>query len=100
MNGGIGDIYPPLVRSTEEVGVVRSELEQELGFKAPVKVYAGGGDNACGAIGAGIIMVTIRFVVSGHQVLYSMLKAKATMNTRTTYISLIIAFHKHSMLWE
>lgn len=36
---GIGDIYPPLVRSTEEVGVVRSELEQELGFKAPVKVY-------------------------------------------------------------
>ncbi len=52
---GIGDIYPPLVRSTEEVGVVRSELEQELGFKAPVKVYAGGGDNACGAIGAGII---------------------------------------------
>ena len=34
---GIGDIYPPLVRS-EEVGVVRSELEQELGFKAPVKV--------------------------------------------------------------
>ena len=33
------------------------------------------------------LMVTIRFVVSGHQVLYSMLKAKATMNTRTTYIS-------------
>jgi len=52
---GIGDIYPPLVRSTACVGHVRSELAQEVGFTEEVKVFAGGGDNACGAIGAGII---------------------------------------------
>ncbi|MCJ1655562.1 xylulokinase [Staphylococcus sp. NRL 16/872] len=52
---GIGDIYPPLVRSTAFVGEVVPELAQEFGFTEPVKVFAGGGDNACGAIGAGII---------------------------------------------
>lgn len=52
---GIGDVYPPLVRSTAYVGDVMKDLAVELGFTEDVKVFAGGGDNACGAIGAGVI---------------------------------------------
>ncbi|SUM02692.1 xylulose kinase [Staphylococcus devriesei] len=34
---------------------MRTDLAQEIGLTDEVKVFAGGGDNACGAIGAGII---------------------------------------------
>ncbi|OLN14321.1 hypothetical protein BUE67_15640, partial [Corynebacterium diphtheriae] len=51
----IGDVYPSLVKSTDEVGTIQEPLVSELGFTSSVKVFAGGGDNACGAIGAGII---------------------------------------------
>ncbi|MCI2955328.1 xylulokinase [Staphylococcus caprae] len=51
----IHDIYPPLVHSHECVGYIKSSLAKELGFESDVAVYAGGGDNACGAIGAGVI---------------------------------------------
>lgn len=51
----IGDVYPSLVKSTDEVGTIQESLASELGFTSSVKVFAGGGDNACGAIGAGII---------------------------------------------
>ena len=51
----IGDIYPPLVKSHSYVGNVTSSLAKELGLSSDVAVYAGGGDNACGAIGAGVI---------------------------------------------
>ncbi|NYL08594.1 FGGY family carbohydrate kinase, partial [Salmonella enterica] len=47
----IGDVYPSLVKSTDEVGTIQEPLVSELGFTSSVKVFAGGGDNACGAIG-------------------------------------------------
>ena len=51
----IPDIYPSLVNSHECVGYVSELLADELGLKHQVAVFAGGGDNACGAIGAGVI---------------------------------------------
>lgn len=53
------DIFPPLVESQGFIGTVREELAQELGISAAVKVFAGGADNACAALGAGIVSENI-----------------------------------------
>lgn len=46
---------PPLVRSIDCIGTVKQEIAEELGLENAVKVIAGGADNACAAIGAGIV---------------------------------------------
>lgn len=46
---------PPLVEAQAEVGTLTSEIAAETGLPASVRVFAGGADNACGAIGAGIL---------------------------------------------
>ncbi|SCS38020.1 xylulokinase [Staphylococcus caeli] len=51
----LGDIYPKLVESHEFVGNFTEEIKQELGLDYDVAVFAGGADNACGALGAGVI---------------------------------------------
>ncbi|MCT2595940.1 xylulokinase [Staphylococcus warneri] len=51
----IGDIYPPLVDSHAFTGNVLPTIAEELGLNEDVATFAGGGDNACGAIGAGVI---------------------------------------------
>lgn len=48
-------ICPPLVDSHEEVGTVSLEIAQSTGLSPETRVFAGGADNACGAIGAGIL---------------------------------------------
>lgn len=45
------EIYPKLLPSTGFVG----NLKSEFGFKKEVKVFAGGADNACAAVGAGLV---------------------------------------------
>ncbi|MBF7016142.1 xylulokinase [Staphylococcus durrellii] len=52
---GITNIYPPLVTSDTHVGYLKQSIAENLGIKNRVAVFAGGGDNACGAIGAGVI---------------------------------------------
>ena len=52
---GMKDIYPELVPSTAKVGHITTSLAQELGLEDDVAVFAGGGDNACGAVGAGVM---------------------------------------------
>lgn len=53
---GLSDEFcPPLVESHAFVGTVVSEVAQETGLSEGVKVFAGGADNACGAIGSGIL---------------------------------------------
>lgn len=49
------DFCPPLVESHAFVGTVTAEFAQETGISEAVKVFAGGADNACGAIGSGIL---------------------------------------------
>jgi len=46
---------PPLVDSHEEVGTVTPEFAEASGLALSTRVFAGGADNACGAIGAGIL---------------------------------------------
>lgn len=48
-------LCPPLVESHEEVGTITKEVAQVTGLSATTRVFAGGADNACGAIGSGIL---------------------------------------------
>lgn len=49
------DFCPPLVESHEFVGSITEEFAQQTGLSIETKVFAGGADNACGAIGSGIL---------------------------------------------
>jgi len=48
-------ICPPLVEPHACVGTLSKEFAERCGLKETTKVFAGGADNACGAIGAGIL---------------------------------------------
>lgn len=48
-------ICPPLVESTDFIGTITSEIAEKTGLSKETKVFAGGADNACGALGAGIL---------------------------------------------
>ncbi|MFW6029978.1 MAG: FGGY family carbohydrate kinase [Halanaerobiales bacterium] len=49
------DILPPLVNSTDQGGKISEDVSQITGLDPGIPVIAGGADNACGAIGSGII---------------------------------------------
>lgn len=46
---------PPLVDSTEGTGSLLPEFAQQAGLSPATRVFGGGADNACGAVGAGIV---------------------------------------------
>jgi xylulokinase len=48
-------ICPPLVESHAKAGTLLPEIARETGLSPGTPVFAGGADNACGAIGAGIL---------------------------------------------
>ena len=48
-------ICPPLVESHANTGTITAEIATKTRLSNQVKVFAGGADNACGAIGAGIL---------------------------------------------
>lgn len=48
-------LCPPLVESEACVGTLLSDIAKQMGLLPDTKVIAGGADNACGAIGAGIL---------------------------------------------
>lgn len=48
-------LCPPLVESHEEVGCILPEVAKKTGLSSKTRVFAGGADNACGAIGAGVL---------------------------------------------
>ncbi len=48
-------LCPELVNSHDQVGTLTEEAAKVSGLHTDVKVFAGGADNACGAIGAGIL---------------------------------------------
>lgn len=49
------ELLPTLIESTGQTGVMKPALQKCFGFKKEVKVFAGGADNACAAVGAGIL---------------------------------------------
>ncbi|CDN44318.1 MULTISPECIES: xylulokinase [unclassified Paenibacillus] len=48
-------LCPPLAESSEQTGALLPKLAEEAGLRGSLAVFAGGADNACGAIGAGIL---------------------------------------------
>lgn len=48
-------LCPPLVESHGFVGTITEEVAAQTGLSEATKVFAGGADNACGAIGSGIL---------------------------------------------
>lgn len=48
-------ICPPLLESQTCAGTLLPSLAEATGLAASTKVFAGGADNACGAIGAGVL---------------------------------------------
>ncbi len=48
-------LCPPLAEAMEHVGGLLPEIAGQTGLAASTKVFAGGADNACGAVGAGIV---------------------------------------------
>ncbi|TKJ87031.1 xylulokinase [Paenibacillus sp. CFBP13512] len=48
-------LCPRLIESFEDVGALLPEVAEQTGLSVNTRVYGGGADNACGAIGAGIL---------------------------------------------
>lgn len=46
---------PPLLKSIDQTGTISPAYATFSGLSTATKVFAGGGDNACGAVGAGIL---------------------------------------------
>jgi len=51
----VENFCPPLVESHDLVGTLLPAIAKATGLSTSTKVFAGGADNACGAIGAGIL---------------------------------------------
>lgn len=49
------DFCPPIIESHKEVGKISSDLAEITGLSNSTRIFAGGADNACGAIGSGVI---------------------------------------------
>ncbi|MFD1414940.1 xylulokinase [Oceanobacillus jeddahense] len=49
------DLCPSLISSHEAVGNINEEIVKKTGLPEEISVFAGGADNACGAVGAGIL---------------------------------------------
>ncbi len=49
------ELCPPLVESHGLVGTLLADVAAQTGLTPQTKVFAGGADNACGAIGSGIL---------------------------------------------
>ena len=58
-------ILPKLYNSTDCVGKIKAEYQKGFGFEKEVKVMGGGVDNACAAVGSGIVSNGIGMVSIG-----------------------------------
>lgn len=59
------DFLPELTTSLDCTGEIKPSLVEKYGFKKSVQVFAGGADNACAAVGAGILDSGIGMVSIG-----------------------------------
>lgn len=58
-------ILPKLYNSIDCVGKIKAEYQKDFGFEKEVKVMGGGADNACAAVGSGIVSDGIGMVSIG-----------------------------------
>lgn len=59
------DYLPTLIDSSGQTGTLNRPLAEKYGIQQEVKIFAGGADNACAAIGAGILTVDTGMVSIG-----------------------------------
>lgn len=59
------DILPKLFLSSEQVGVLKEDLKEKFGINTNVKVFAGGADNPCSALGSGLVFDNNAMVSTG-----------------------------------
>ncbi|MFB4167295.1 xylulokinase [Virgibacillus sp. JSM 102003] len=53
------NLLPQLVESHDWVGNLSKEMARRTGFTTELKIFAGGADNACGAVGSGVLSTGI-----------------------------------------
>lgn len=56
---------PPLLESNDIAGRLRMDAAEQMGLHANIPVVAGGGDQACGAVGVGVVQRGIASVALG-----------------------------------
>lgn len=49
------ELMPTLIDSSGQIGVLKTELKERYAIQNTVKIFAGGADNACAAVGSGIV---------------------------------------------
>lgn len=69
-------VLPELISSLDEAGTLRSEIKESFGFKRDVTVFAGGADNACAALGAGLVDANTGLLSIGTSGVFSSYEAK------------------------
>ncbi len=82
------DICPPLVESHDCVGSLLPHVAAKTGLLEKTKVYAGGADNACGAIGAGILSSgkTLCSIGTSGSYFPTKKKKKETLKGKSTFL--------------
>lgn len=49
------ELMPELIASSGQIGTLKESLKTRYGIQQTVRIFAGGADNACAALGAGIV---------------------------------------------
>lgn len=74
------ELLPPLLPSTGYVGTLSDEIKERFSFQKEIKVFAGGADNACSAIGAGIVNDQVALASVGTSGVFLSLENKPLQN--------------------
>jgi len=85
------DICPPLVGSDDVVGTILPEIAELTGLSTTTKVFAGGADNAAGALGAGNVSDGIGVCSIGTSGVFSAFEATGTQD-----FNLALQYHSHA----
>jgi xylulokinase len=84
-------ICPPLVGSDDMVGTILPEIAAATGLAVETKVFAGGADNAAGALGAGNVSDGIGVCSIGTSGVFSAFEATGTQD-----FNLALQYHSHA----
>lgn len=84
-------ICPPLVESIHMSGTLLPEIAEATGLAVGTKVFVGGADNACGALGAGIINSDVAMASIGTSGVFVSYEDSATVDYKAA-----VQFHSHA----
>ena len=86
------NICPPLIGSTDLSGMILPEIAELTGLSVDTKVFGGGADNACGALGAGIINSDVAMCSIGTSGVFLSYEDDAAADYQGA-----VQFHSHAM---